>query len=441
MKGQTLKLWKVSTMLMALSAFLMCLSSVSQTMAQESGENYTIDLPGKKTLDMVWIEAGTFKMGSPEEELGRNSDEVQHEVKISKGFWMGKTEVTQGQWNAVMGSNKSTYGGNNNLPVTNVTWEKAMGFCKELTKMEKEAGNLPEGYKYTLPTEAQWEYACRAGTRTSLNSGENITAEVGECPNLDKVGWYGKPRSGTPHPVGKKQPNEWGLYDMHGNVWEWCLDWYGDYPKSTVTDPKGPSSASPDVSELSLQLSRELGRDVLRGRVLRGGSYYSTARNCRSAYRNDSNPNQGRSRGRFKFQIPFRRDDVDDRVFRVCLSYTHDHGMIIRVVAYTEEGKSTEEMFRGRECIIPIKSQFSNKEKLQLKAVEVVFEDGYREIYSAVFLERSDPAELGVVSIKWQKNNAEEPDYLIIKDLKSFSNVRDLEIDEEARIIESRSSN
>ncbi len=264
MKEQTLKLWKRNAMLIALSVFLLCLNSVSQTMAQESGENYTIELPGKVKLDMVWIKPGSFKMGSPEDELGRDSDETQHEVKISKEFWLGKYEVTQAQWNAVMGSNKSKFKGKT-LPVTNVSWEKAMEFCEELTKMEEEAGNLPEGYKYTLPTEAQWEYACRAGTRTSLNSGENITAEIDECPNLDKVGWYGKLRSGTPHPVGKKQPNEWGLYDMHGNVREWCLDWYGEYPKSTVTDPKGPSSGS--------------------YRVMRGGSWNYYAYICRSAYR------------------------------------------------------------------------------------------------------------------------------------------------------------
>ncbi len=252
-------------MLMALSVFLMCLSSVSQTMAQESGENYTLDLPRGQTLDMIWIEEGRFKMGTPNNDRWRQNNEQQHEVTISKGFWMGKTEVTQGQWNTVIGSSTSLYGGSDNLPVTGITWEDAMEFCKELTKMEKEAGNLPERYKYTLPTEAQWEYACRAGTRTSLNNGQSITSEKGICQNLDKVGWYKENSSGTPHPVGKKQPNDWELCDMHGNVAEWCLDWYGDYPSSSVKDPQGPSWGSKHV--------------------IRGGSYASFAVECRSASR------------------------------------------------------------------------------------------------------------------------------------------------------------
>ncbi len=286
MKGQTLKLWKGSTMLVALSAFLMCLSSVSQIMAQESGENYTIDLPGKQKLDMVWIKPGSFKMGSPENELGRDSDETQHEVKISKEFWLGKYEVTQAQWDAVMGSNDSEFTGET-LPVTNVSWLKAMEFCEELTKMEEEAGNLPEGYKYTLPTEAQWEYACRAGTRTSLNSGKNITTKewYEKCPNLDKVGWYEKNSSGTPHPVGKKQPNEWGLYDMHGNVLEWCLDhcdW--NWIDGVVTDTYIDGIKDPLCKTGS-------------SRVMRGGSWYNRyAYFCRSAYRYHHYPD-GRDNG------------------------------------------------------------------------------------------------------------------------------------------------
>ncbi len=255
-------------MLMALSVFLMCLSSVVQSLAQESGENYAIDLPGKVKLEMIWIEPGTFKMGAPKLEIEHmfgSDGEIQHEVTLTKEYWLGKYEVTQEQWNAVMGSNRSSFKGEK-LPVTNVTWDEVMEFCEELTKMGKKAGNLPEGYKYTLPTEAQWEYACRAGTRTSLNSGKNVTFIVGECPNLDKVGWYIE-NSRTPHPVGKKEANAWGLHDMHGNVCEYCLDWSGDYPTSSVTDPKGPSKGS--------------------YRVVRGGSWRDVAFGCRSACRSN----------------------------------------------------------------------------------------------------------------------------------------------------------
>ena len=123
---------------------------------------------------------------------------------------------------------------------------------------------IPNGYKFDLPTEAQWEYACRAGTTTSLNSGKNITSN-GSCYNLDEVGWYSNNSDGYTHEVGQKKPNAWGIYDMHGNVWEWCRDWYGDYPSASVTDPTGPNGGS--------------------NRVLRGGSWFSDARDCRSADR------------------------------------------------------------------------------------------------------------------------------------------------------------
>ena len=121
-----------------------------------------------------------------------------------------------------------------------VTWDDAMAFCAKLTEIEKAAGRLPEGYEYTLPTEAQWEYACRAGTTTALNSGKNLSDKF-ECPEMDEVGWdqYNSKINDkyVTHPVGQKLPNAWGLYDMHGNVEEWCLDWYGLYPTSSVTNP------------------------------------------------------------------------------------------------------------------------------------------------------------------------------------------------------------
>ena len=144
-----------------------------------------------------------------------------------------------------------------------------MDFCDKLTEQERAAGRLPNGYKYTLPTEAQWEYACRAGTTTALNSGKDLSDKK-QCPEMDEVGWYKYNSDEATHPVGQKQPNAWGLYDMHGNVWEWCLDRYGAYPTSAVTDPTGPDTDSIPV--------------------LRGGSWCDYARNCRSAMRYNSNP-------------------------------------------------------------------------------------------------------------------------------------------------------
>ena len=237
----------------------------------ETSEDMTIPLSDTVDLDMIWIEPGTFIMGSPEDELGRQSNETQHQVTLSKGYWLGKYEVTQVQYEAVMGTNPSSeefIGAD--MPVNEVEWDDAKEFCQKLTEMVKAAGKLPEGYEYALPTEAQWEYACRAGTTTAFNNGTNIPSEeqlwwAQPCPNLDEVGWYCGDSDYTLHPVGQKKPNAWGLYDMHGNVFEWCSDWYGDYPTSAVTDPVGADTGS--------------------DRVYRGGGWGDTAGYCRSANR------------------------------------------------------------------------------------------------------------------------------------------------------------
>ncbi|MBO4544163.1 MAG: formylglycine-generating enzyme family protein, partial [Verrucomicrobia bacterium] len=225
-------------------------------------KNMTIPLSEDVDLDMIWIEPGTFMMGSVSE-LGSNDDETWHDVTLTQGYWLGKYEVTQAQYQAIMGTNPSYIKGVD-LPVEQVTWYDATNFCAKLTARERAAGRLPAGYEYTLPTEAQWEYACRAGTMTSLNSGMDLS-NAEECPEMDKVGWYYYNSNDKTHPVGQKQPNNWGLYDMHGNVYEWCLDWYGDYPRSSVVDPTGP-----DTGDL---------------RVLRGGGRGSRASGCRSAWR------------------------------------------------------------------------------------------------------------------------------------------------------------
>jgi len=237
-------------------------------LAPVPSKDMTIPLAEDVDLDMIWIEPGTFIMGSPSDELGRYDDEVQHEVTLTQGYWLGKYEVTQAQYEAVMGTNPSGFKGAD-LPVEKVSWYDAKEFCAKLTAFEKATGRLPEGYEYTLPTEAQWEYACRAGTTTALNSGKNLS-DKDQCLEMDEVGWYKYNSDRATHPVGQKLPNVWGLYDMHGNVWEWCLDRYGDYPTSAVTDPTGPIMGS--------------------SRVIRGGSWYFYAGGCRSATRSGNGP-------------------------------------------------------------------------------------------------------------------------------------------------------
>jgi formylglycine-generating enzyme required for sulfatase activity len=165
--------------------------------------------------------------------------------------------VTQAQWQTVMGSNSSYFKGAH-LPVEQVSWNGALEFCRKLTERERAAGRLPEGYAYTLPTEAQWEYACRTGTTGDY------------AGNLDVMGWYTNNSGGSTNPVGQKQANAWGLHDMLGNVWEWCADWYGDYSGGTVIDPTGPSSGS--------------------GRVFRGGSWGLSVDACRFANRSGYEP-------------------------------------------------------------------------------------------------------------------------------------------------------
>ncbi|MBO7524585.1 MAG: formylglycine-generating enzyme family protein, partial [Verrucomicrobia bacterium] len=236
----------------------------------ETSKNMTIPLSDTVSLDMIWIEPGTFRMGSPEDELGRDYNETQHQVTLTKGYWMGQYEVTQAQYEAVMETNPSDFNGAD-LPVEQVSWDGAMEFCAKLTANEKTAGRLPEGYEYTLPTEAQWEYACRGGTRGALNNGKYMSDKF-ECDEMDEVGWYWYNSDYMTHPVGQKQPNAFRLYDAHGNVCEWCLDWYGDYPTGPVTDPAGPETGS--------------------HRVMRGGSYGDDACDCRSAVRSYSSPSE-----------------------------------------------------------------------------------------------------------------------------------------------------
>jgi formylglycine-generating enzyme required for sulfatase activity len=196
---------------------------------------------------MVWIPPGTFVMGSPAGEVDRQGDEgPATEVVLTKGFWLGKHEVTQREWEGVMGSNPSQFKGDPDLPVEKVSWGEAMEFCRKMTVRERGAGRLPKGYEYSLPTEAQWEYACRAGTRSATAFGDALSSTQANFDgNYPYNGGAKGPYLGKTAKVGSYAPNGWGLYDMHGNVWEWCLDWYSDkLPVGSVTDPRGPSSGS-----------------------------------------------------------------------------------------------------------------------------------------------------------------------------------------------------
>ena len=227
-------------------------------------------LPGNVPLELVHIRAGSFTMGSPASEPERLSYETLHRVTLTKDYWIGRYEVTQWQWQVVMGSNPSNFKKGYCYPVEYVSWEDAMKFCQKVTDQERTAGRLTEKYEYTLPTEAQWEYACRAGTTTPFSFGSTLNGDKANCDGNYPYGMGKGEYLNNTTVVGSYMPNAWGLYDMHGNVWEWCRDWYGDYPTSDVSDPVGPLSGS--------------------RRVLRGGSWYDGAGGCRSANRNFSDP-------------------------------------------------------------------------------------------------------------------------------------------------------
>jgi len=245
-------------------------------------------------MKLVLIPKGTFSMGSPASETGTQEDERPHDVTLSKNFYMGAFEVTQTQYEFIMGENPSFYQGKrlsrrdpttgsvieflngSDYPVDQVSWINAQRFCELLSSLpeEKKAGRV-----YRLPTEAEWEYACRAGSNTAYHFGES-------SKQLEEYAWFAGNSNNKTHPVGKKKPNPWGLYDIHGNVKEWCSDWYGDYlpptnsfrqgnrrnrrvnPNSTIvfTDPEGPANGNQHIS--------------------RGGSCFMAADSCRSAARN-----------------------------------------------------------------------------------------------------------------------------------------------------------
>jgi formylglycine-generating enzyme required for sulfatase activity len=278
------------------------------------GGKLELTLANAERLDLMWIPPGQFVMGSPESEPGREVQEgPQTRVTLTRGFWLGRTTVTVGQWKEIMGidlrgqlarrinddtlyelggktqklrdlmgwsrdADPSIYLANEDdgLPMYFVSWTDAMDFCGRLNERESAKGRLPADYQYSLPTEAQWEYACRAGSTTPTYAGPNSP------PVLDRLAWYdqnsavgysgrrlGATRSG-PREVGRKEPNAWGLCDMYGNLWQWCRDWYAPYPGDTTVDPLGPKSGNL--------------------RANRGGSFGSAANAERSAARAGNPP-------------------------------------------------------------------------------------------------------------------------------------------------------
>jgi formylglycine-generating enzyme required for sulfatase activity len=234
-----------------------------------AGERMTLTI---KNVEYAfrWCPAGTFQMGSPDSDSDRLDRETQHQVTLTQGFWMQETEVTQEQWESVMGNNPSKFKGNQ-LPVEMVSWKNCLDYMWELKALISSAD-----YEFSLPTEAQWEYACRAGSTTAYCFGDSRE-------ELKDYAWFGAvwveegltASSGeTTNPVGRKKANGWGLYDMHGNVWEWCNDWYDKYTTGNVTDTTGANMSW--------------------NRVMRGGSSCESANFCRSASRYSDEPTMGR---------------------------------------------------------------------------------------------------------------------------------------------------
>ena len=252
-----------------LAAVVLLCVGVSSLLADEPAKPVEVQVTKEKTIEnsigmkFVPIPAGTFTMGSPAAEKGRFDNETQHQVTLTKSFYMGRTEVTQGQWKKVMGTEpwkgESFVQEGDDYPAVDFSWNDAVEFCKKLSAMENRV--------YRLPTEAEWEYACRGGTKTAFSFGDD-EGELSKYAWFDGNAWDVGERYA--HQVGQKLPNAFGLHDMHGNVWEWCSDWFSEYPSGPLTDPQGPNTGS--------------------SRVLRGGSWYVGPNYVRCAHRYFNTP-------------------------------------------------------------------------------------------------------------------------------------------------------
>ena len=263
--------------------------------------------PADLGIELLAVNAGTFTMGSPATEPWRNADATtgewpQTKVTLSKRFWLAKTETTRAQYEAIMGTTPDPWSKKvaeewtakgadaGKFPIVNTTWEQAREFCAKLTERERSAGRLPGGFVYSLPTEAQWEFACRAGTTT-----RNFAADSDDATD---IAWYVKTtgpfnRSTMPRiqPVGGKKPNAWGFHDMLGNAREWCLDYVGTYPGGAVTDPRGPEKPI---------------KENMAFRIQRGGAWLDAKSKMRCAWRGWSDPSFGSQKGFQEGTVGFR---------------------------------------------------------------------------------------------------------------------------------------
>lgn len=273
--------WRDRTLLQANGGGTIWMDPEALSSSQQFYRAVLVNPPADTNL--IFISAGSFTMGSPVAEALRFDDEVQHVVTISRGFWMQRHLVTQGVYLGVVGSNPSYFAPTNgfsqdlNRPVDQVSWADATNYCALLTARELAAGRIPGNCAYRLPTESEWEYACRAGTSTAFYLGNGLSSAeanfwgryeydsvTGQVINANGVYLQ------TTTPVGSYAPNGWGLYDMIGNVWEWCQDWYGPYPAGSVVDPQGPASGN--------------------SRTVRGGDWGAFGRFCRAAQRSGNIP-------------------------------------------------------------------------------------------------------------------------------------------------------
>jgi formylglycine-generating enzyme required for sulfatase activity len=240
--------------------FALALAMVSGSLGQSQPPSTFTNSIGMK---FVRIPAGEFTMGSPNTEKGRGDDEIRRKIIFSKALYLGVVPVTQEQWQTIMGDNPSYFKGEKNLPLEQISWRDCQTFCQKLSAKDKKL--------YRLPTEAEWEYACRAGTTTPYHFGATLSTEQA---NYNGNFTYGPGKKGLYRekttPVGSFPANAWGLYDMHGNVWQWCHDWHGGYSNQEFIDPRGPKAG--------------------KNRVLRGGSWGSHPIFCRSANRNFADP-------------------------------------------------------------------------------------------------------------------------------------------------------
>lgn len=244
-------------------------------------------------VKLCWCPPGRFRMGSPFDEPERRLDEAQVDVTLSRGFWIGKYEVTQAHWRRVVGEfpGKFTAGEGDDFPVYTINFAEAQEFCRKLTQQARASGDLPKDWEFRLPTEAQWEYACRAGTTTATSFGDKLSSK--------QANFQGKPFNGAEEGpslkrtarVGSYPANPWGLHDVHGNVFEWCRDWY---------HPKLPGGTDPDLSSMTGPMNR----DGTVSRVRRGGCWADEGWPCRSAFR-------------LKFEPERRHDHIGFRIVAV----------------------------------------------------------------------------------------------------------------------------